>query len=150
MISELKAFFEARRNVVHSVTGDTTIKDAVDKLNIHKIGALMVISETGEIEGIFSERDVMRKLASTDELVGHIPVKEIMTGKDMLITITGEEPLADVLELMIKKKIRHLPVIMDGTLKGIIAMGDVVSILLKYARQENEDLHGFITGKYPA
>ncbi|MDZ4122320.1 MAG: CBS domain-containing protein, partial [Candidatus Cloacimonadaceae bacterium] len=134
MNKKLQAVFQVRRNVIHSVPGDTVIKVAVDKMNEHNIGALIVKAENGEIEGIFTERDVMKKLASTDELVGHLPVKEIMTKKENLITIDGDETISEIMDIMVTRKIRHLPIVdKDGVLHGVIAMRDVFSLLLKDA-----------------
>jgi CBS domain-containing protein len=150
MNRRLKELFQTRNNVVYHVTGDTTIKDAVDLMNLHNIGSLIVMSKQGEIEGIFTERDVMKKLASTNELVGHLPVREIMVPREKLISITGEETMAEVMELMVSKKVKHLPVVEEGALHGIIAIGDVVSILLRNARKESEDMQNFVSGKYPS
>lgn len=150
MNRKLQEVFQVRDNVIYSVTGDTNIKDAVDKMNIHNIGALMVLSESGEIEGIFTERDVMRKLASTNELVGHLPVKEIMTNRDFLITVNGDESIAEIMDIMMIKKVRHLPIVDDkGVLHGVIAMRDVFKILLKDAEQENKDMKNYVMGRYP-
>ncbi len=151
MNRKLEEVFQTRKNVIYSVTGDTTIKNAVDKLNIHNIGALMVISENGSIEGIFTERDVMKKLAATNELVGHLLVKDIMTKKESLIIINGDESIAEIMDLMLTQKVRHLPIIdKAGVLHGVIAMRDVFKILLKDAKRDTEDMKDYVMGKYPA
>lgn len=150
MNTELREVFQVRGNVIYSVTGDTTIKVAVDKMNIHSIGALMVIAESGTIEGIFTERDVMKKLASTDELVGHLTVKDIMTKRESLVTIEGDESIAEIMNIMLSKKVRHLPIVdKEGILHGVIAMRDVFKILLRDAEQENKDMKNYVMGKYP-
>jgi CBS domain-containing protein len=141
---------KVKGNVVYSVTGDTSIKKAVDVMNIHNVGALMVLSGNGGIEGIFTERDVMKKLASTDDLVGHLPVREIMTRKENLVLITGDETIVEIMEIMRSRSVRHLPIVdKDGVLQGVISMRDVLSILLKDARRETEDMRNYLTGKYP-
>jgi len=151
MNRKLQAVFQVRDNVIYSVTGETKIKDAVDLMNIHSIGALMVVAENGEVQGIFTERDVMKKLASTNELVGHLLVKEIMTPKDKLVYIDGDELVVEIMEIMMSKKVRHLPIIDNkGILHGVIAMRDVFRILLKDARQESQDMKDYVMGKYPA
>jgi CBS domain-containing protein len=141
---------KVKGNVVYSVTGDTSIKKAVDVMNIHNVGALMVLSGNGGIEGIFTERDVMKKLASTDDLVGHLQVREIMTRKENLVLITGDETIVEIMEIMRSRSVRHLPIVdKDGVLQGVISMRDVLSILLKDARRETEDMRNYLTGKYP-
>lgn len=150
MNRKLEEVFQVRDNDIYSVTGGTAIKDAVDKMNVHNIGALMVIAENGDIEGIFTERDVMKKLASTNELVGHLTVKEIMTKRESLVTIEGDESIAEIMNIMLSKKVRHLPIVdKEGILHGVIAMRDVFSILLRDAEQENKDMKNYVTGKYP-
>ncbi|MBW6515748.1 MAG: CBS domain-containing protein [Candidatus Cloacimonetes bacterium] len=151
MNRELKELFDIRKNVIHAVKGDTTIKDAVDIMNIHHIGALIVLDDQENVIGIFSERDVMKKLASTNDLVGHLPVKEIMTPKENLITIDGEETIGEIMEVMTDKGVRHLPIIdKEGVLHGLISMRDIFRMLLRDARKDVNDLTNYVTGKYPA
>jgi len=150
MNRKLEEVFKVRDQVIYSVTGDTKLKDAVDKMNQHSIGALMVISEQGDIEGLLSERDVMRKLASTYDLVGHLPVREIMTPKEKLVIAEGDETIAEIMELMVDKKIRHLPIIdSNGVLHGLISMRDIILILLHDAEQDAKDMKDYVMGKYP-
>lgn len=151
MNQKLKLLFKERGNVIHSVSGDTSIKKAVDIMNQHRIGALMVVNLDGEIEGIFTERDVMKKLASTDDLVGHLKVRQIMTDKDNLIVSDGNETIEEIMQLMTEKKIRHIPIVnKEGILEGIISIRDIIRMLLKDAKQQVNQLSDYITGRYPA
>jgi len=151
MNRELRELFDVRKHVIHKVTGDTSIKNAVDILNIHHIGALIVVDDQDEVIGIFSERDVMKKLASTNELVGHLQVKEIMTPKENLISIEGDETIGEIMGVMTEKGVRHLPIIdKDGALHGLISMRDIFRMLLRDARKDVNDLTNYVTGKYPA
>ena len=150
MNRKLEAVFQVRDKLVYSVTGDTNLKDAVDKMNVYSIGALMVISATGEIEGLMSERDVMKKLASTYDEVGHVTVREIMTKKENLVVIDGDELISEIMEIMVTKSVRHLPIIdSKGVLQGLISMRDIFTILLQDAQQDVKDLKNYVTGKYP-
>jgi CBS domain-containing protein len=148
MNRKLKDLFDMRKNVIHSVSSDTTIKDAVDLMNKNHIGALMII-DSGEIKGICSERDVMIKLASTDDLVGHLPVKEIMTPKEKLIFSDGEQTLEEIMRMMTDKHIRHLPIMENDRLAGVISIRDIIRMLLRDARTKSEQLTNYIEGKYP-
>ncbi|MCF7920561.1 MAG: CBS domain-containing protein [Candidatus Cloacimonetes bacterium] len=151
MNKKLRVLFKQRGNVIHSVSGGTQIKDAVDLMNKHHIGALMVISIDGGIEGIITERDVMKKLASTDELVGHLEVREIMTPYEKLIYTTGDESLGDIMKLLTEKKVRHLPIVsQDGVLEGMLSMRDVIRMLLQESKQMEKTLTDYISGTYPA
>lgn len=148
MNRKLKDLFDMRKNVIHSVSSGTTIKDAVDLMNKNHIGALIVI-DSEEIKGICSERDVMIKLASTDDLVGHLPVKEIMTPKEKLIFSDGEQTLEEIMKMMTEKHIRHLPIMENGRLAGVISIRDIIRMLLRDARNKSEQLTNYIEGKYP-
>jgi len=151
MNKKLKILFKERGNVIHSVSGDTTIKKAVDIMNQHRIGALMVVNFDGEIEGIFTERDVMKKLAETVDLVGHLKVRDIMTIREDMIISNGNETVEEIMQLLAEKRIRHIPIVNeDGVLEGIISIRDIIRILLKDANQKVNQLNNYITGKYPA
>lgn len=151
MNRKLKVLFNKRGNVIHSISAGTQIKDAVDIMNQHHIGALIVIKIDGTIEGIVTERDVMKKLASTDELVGHVEVREIMTPYDKLIYTDGEESVAGIMKLLTEKKVRHIPIVSkEGNLEGILSMRDVIRILLKDSQENEKNLTDYITGTYPA
>lgn len=151
MNRKLKVLFKERGDVIHSVSGSMPLKEAVDLMNQHHIGALMVINVGGEIEGIFTERDVMKKLANTDETVGHLPVREIMTPAEKVISTTGDESINDIMKLLTDNKIRHVPIVsQEGVLEGILSIRDVVRMLLKEARQKEKTLTDYISGTYPA
>ncbi len=151
MNRKLKVLFKERGNVIHSVSGATMLKEAVDIMNRFHIGALMVINLEGDIEGILTERDIMKKLASTAEQVGHLQVRNIMTPGEKLIVTTGNENIGDIMKLLSEKKIRHIPIINEeGVLEGILSMRDVIRILLNEALQMQMTLTDYITGKYPA
>ena len=151
MNRKLKTLFEERDNVIHSVSGNHSIKEAVDLMNKYHIGALIVLDEGKNIEGIVTERDVMKKLAETDELVGHLKVKEIMTPKEKLIITDGECTIEEMMISMTEKKIRHMPIVgKDGKLWGMISMRDIIRILLADAKAKVNHLNNYITGKYPA
>ena len=151
MNKKLKVLFKERGNVIHSVSGSTKLKEAVDLMNRHHIGALMVITIDGDIEGILTERDVMKKLASTDGKVGHLQVQEIMTPSEKVIYTSGDENIGEIMKLLTQKSIRHIPIVnKDGVLEGIISMRDVIRMLLKESQQMQRTLTDYISGTYPA
>ncbi|MDP8220451.1 MAG: CBS domain-containing protein [Candidatus Stygibacter frigidus] len=151
MNKKLKVLFKERGNVIHSVSGSTELKEAVDLMNRHHIGALMVITIDGDIEGILTERDIMKKLASTDEVVGYIPVRDIMTSVEKVIYTTGDESVGDIMKLLTEHSIRHIPIINnDGVLEGIISMRDVIRIMLRESEKMQKTLTEYISGTYPA
>lgn len=150
MNKKLKVLFKERGNVIHSVSGSTPLKEAVDLMNRHHIGALMVITIDGDIEGILTERDIMKKLASTDDTVGHLPVRDIMTPTEKVIYTTGNESIGDIMKLLTENSIRHIPIVNeDGALEGILSMRDVIRIMLKDSVKMQRTLTEYISGTYP-
>jgi len=150
MNKKLKVLFKERGNVIHSVSGSTPLKDAVDLMNRYHIGALMVITIDGDIEGILTERDVMKELARTNEVIGQMPVRDIMTSAEKLIYTSGDESVGDIMKLLTEHSIRHIPIVNnDGVLEGIISMRDVIRIMLKESEKMQKTLTEYISGTYP-
>ncbi len=150
MNRKLKVLFKEKGNVVHSVSCDTTIKKAVEILNKYRIGSLIVLNSDGDIEGIITERDIMIKLANTDDLVGNLLVRSIMTPKEKLIVGSGEDTLEHLMNIMTDNKIRHIPIVdKDGILQGLISIRDIIRFLLRDSKRKAKDLNNYIMGNYP-
>jgi len=102
-----------------------TIKQAATLMNESRIGSLIVISGTGEIKGIVTERDILTDVVAEGRNSNDVKVEEIMT-KD-LITISPDKTLEEAADLMTEKKIKKLPVVHQGKLVGIVTATDLVS-----------------------
>lgn len=109
---------------VFAVSDSTTVREAVDVLGERNIGAVVVKDKGGAVSGIFSERDVVRRLKSEGPAVLDRPVSDCMTRDPF--TCTLDTSLDELMGVMTKKRIRHMPVIRDGKLAGIVSIGDVV------------------------
>jgi CBS domain-containing protein len=107
---------------VHSVGPATRVLDAIQKMNQHKIGALLVMHE-GEVAGIFTERDVLRRVVGEQRDPAACTVAEVMT--ENVICCRPETDLDEVAAIMQQKKVRHVPVCEDGALRGMVSIGDV-------------------------
>src|SRR5687768_2739424 len=108
---------------VHTTSPGTTVLDAVHKMNEQGIGAL-VVTEGERVVGMFTERDVLRRVVSSERSPNEIRVGEVMTGE--VVCCTAKEDLDDVRTTMKNRRIRHLPVCDgDGGLLGLISMGDL-------------------------
>ena len=129
-------------NVV-TIRPDQTIREAIDLLVRHNIGALVVVEETDKPVGIISERDVVRQLARNEALFTD-PVGSIMTRH--VITGMPQDDLQTVAKTMTEKRIRHLPLVDQGKLVGIISIGDVVRAQRDQYQGEIETLHTQILG----
>lgn len=127
---------------VFSIRPDNTVSECVDLLNKYNIGSLIVIDSKESIQGIVSERDVLRNgcgCANTSK-----KVKDIMTAKTTLITVDKGDNIVDVMEKMDKNKIRHLPVLDGEKVIGVVSITDVVSELRQLDLFENEQLKNYI------
>jgi CBS domain-containing protein len=126
---------------VITISPDATVRDLLALLAEHNIGAVIVSGDGSGMDGIVSERDVVRKLNGNDEVLGSA-VQEIMTA-----VVHTCEPGADVDELMAQmteRRIRHVPVLDDGTLVGVVSIGDVVKSRINQLEFERDQLDSYV------
>ena len=127
---------------VVTVSPDATVRDLLALLAEHNIGALVVSSDGSEVTGIVSERDIVRRLRDGDILEER--VSTIMTTS--VHTADPESQLDDLMALMTEHRIRHLPVLADGRLAGIVSIGDVVKQRMDELQAERDHLTTYIQG----
>jgi CBS domain-containing protein len=119
------AILKAKGNQVETTRPDTTLYTVAWELKSRNIGALVVVDEGGtRILGIISERDVVRSLIEHEAHVLSLPVSRVMTTR--VLTCTPSDRITAVMALMTRHRVRHLPVVEDGRLAGIVSIGDVV------------------------
>ncbi|WEK05392.1 MAG: CBS domain-containing protein [Candidatus Devosia phytovorans] len=135
---------QTKGGTVHTLAANATLADAVAALNAHNIGALVVTDNNGIITGILSERDIIRRLGK--DIVGTMALRvgDVMTQR--VITCARQTPVADVMEKMTRLRIRHMPVVDDGRLIGIISIGDVVKRKIEEVEHEADALKEYIAG----
>ena len=127
---------------VATVTETTTVTALLTELEIRNIGAMVVIGPGGVV-GIVSERDVVRKLHEDGpELLGR-SVGDIMSAD--VVTCRPEDPIDDLAALMTNNRVRHVPVLDNGHLAGIVSIGDVVKFRLEELQAERQQLQAYIT-----
>lgn len=129
-------------SVVATVTETTTVTSFLNELAVHNIGAMVVMNPDG-VCGIVSERDVVRKLHHHGSGVLARPVSEIMTTE--MVTCSPEDRIDDLAALMTNNRVRHIPVLEDGRLVGIVSLGDVVKHRMEELQAERQQLHAYIT-----
>ena len=128
---------------VVTITESRSVLDAARVLVEHNIGGLVVM-ESERVTGILTERDLLRLTAGRPGELGSIQVGTVMTRK--MITARPEDELTDMMDVMTKNKIRHLPVMEGGQLVGIISIGDLVNACRIVAENENSQLREYIQG----
>jgi CBS domain-containing protein len=131
------------RNVI-TVRPHEAVEAVIRTLAQKRIGAIVVTDDLGRIQGIVSERDVVRHLAEEGAGILGKPVSAIMTKGVKTCAETDSEQ--DLMTLMTENRIRHLPVVKDGKLTGMISIGDVVKFRIEAIEHEAEDLKAYISG----
>jgi CBS domain-containing protein len=129
---------------VETISASATVHDLVNSLNSHHVGALVVSSDGKKIDGIVSERDVVRAMpGKLDQLVG-MHVRDIMTVE--VHTCTGDSTVAELMKMMTELRIRHVPVVDDaGSLISIISIGDVVKNHVSEIDSERQALRDYVS-----
>lgn len=125
-----------------TITADHTMAQAVDTLSHHRIGALVVVGAGGEVEGIFSERDVVKALAERGVAALGDPISQRMTRS--VATCASSAGIPEVMGMMTDGKFRHVPVVENGRLSGMVSIGDVVKYRLAEMEAEHKALRDYI------
>ena len=107
---------------VHTIGPASTVLDAAKKMNEHRIGCLVVV-DGGRVVGIFTERDILTKVVAGGMPPASTPVSEVMTAR--VLTCTPQTAFDEVRRTMREKRIRHMPVVEDGRLAGLVSLGDL-------------------------
>jgi CBS domain-containing protein len=128
---------------VHSVTPESTVYEALQKMDREGIGALVVL-DGDELAGIVSERDYARKVVLTGRHSRDTPVRDIMT--ENVICVSSDLRVDASLSIMTKKCVRHLVIRDDGRLNGLISIGDVVKAIIDDQQFTIEQLEHYISG----
>lgn len=141
---KVKEILKSKGSKVWSVKSHETIKDAVCILVLQKIGALLVHDRNEDIVGIVTERDVMRACHEYGNQVTDVVISKIMT-KNVIIG-DPEDDLDYIMNIMTKNRLRHVPIVENGEIKGIVSIGDVVKALLHDSQIQIRYLKDFIHG----
>jgi len=138
MIAEL---LEKKSTDIHSVAPDVPVIDALRLMAEKSIGAVLVI-ENQQLVGIFSERDYARKVILNNRASSSTQVREVMTAE--VITVTPDARVNACLELVTQRRIRHLPVLAEDKVIGLISIGDLVKAVIEAQRRELDQLQQYI------
>lgn len=140
---QVRHLLEQKGPIVHSVGPDDSVRVALQRMAEHGIGALLVM-QGGALIGLLSERDYARKVILMNRSSEGTPVGEIMSNP--VTTVAPDASVAECMQLCTEGRIRHLPVIDDGKIIGLVSIGDLVKSMLDEQSQEIEQLQRYIAG----
>ena len=129
-------------NAVISTAPTTTVGEVAKLLSSHRIGAVLVVGRAGGLDGILSERDVVRAIGQHGADALNLSVSSVMTSR--VITCARDDSIPQIMQKMTEGKFRHMPVVEDGELLGVISIGDVVKHRVAAAVAEAEQLREYI------
>ena len=142
MGTKVSSVLKHKGHDVVTVAPQQTVAWVVRVLAQNRIGAVPVINQEGQLIGIISERDIIRGMSEHADAVLTLAVDQLMT-RDVR-TCSSDDQLVDLMEVMTLQRIRHLPVIQNGALHGIVSIGDVVKQRLEEVQSEAEELRRYI------
>jgi CBS domain-containing protein len=145
---KIQDILAVKGTVVHSISAEAALREVVAELIERRIGALVVCRRDAagkeELAGIITDRDILYACATGRRPLDEVKVAEVMT--TALVTGTPDDEVEQVMGLMTERRIRHLPVLADGRLAGIISIGDVVKAQYERLAMENRFLRDYIAG----
>lgn len=142
-MENVKQILDRKGYDVFSISPESTVFDALKVMSQNEVGALLVLKDQ-EVVGIFSERDYARKVVLLGKSSRELAVKNIMSTK--VLYVKPQQQVEDCMALMINKRIRHLPVLENGKLIGMISIGDVVKAVIGEKEFIIDQLINYITG----
>ena len=138
----VKNIFQNKSTAIYSVSPDTSVLDALQVMMDKNISALLVM-EGPDLKGIFTERDYARKIILQGKSSKETKIKEVMTAKLEVINLNSS--IDHCMQIMTEKHIRHLPIIDNGKVAGMISIGDLVKFVIEDQKQTIEQLQSYIS-----
>ena len=143
MNTSIASLLEGKSRALHTMPANVTVFEAVQKMNQHRIGA-MLVADGANLTGLFTERDALTRVIAGNLDPKTTPLAKVMTPN--VLTIEPETTVQEVMDIFTEKRCRHLPVLQGGKLVGVISIGDVSRWVANVHRAEAESLRQYIAG----
>jgi len=144
---KVKEILATKGSRVITVEENTSVIDAMSIFSANRIGSLLVVDKDDTIQGIIGAKDVLMAVVNHLDDIKSLTVDQIMTSD--LIVATEDDDIDYIQAVMTENRVRHIPILADKELKGIVSIGDVVKVQLKEKDVENKYLKDYIADKYP-
>ncbi len=148
MKNKISSLLKGKDITILSVNENKDVGEAVALMNVKKVGSLLVDDDSGKYTGIITERDLLIHLSTCTKDLCTYKVKEIMTSD--LICISADDTIDQASNVMADKNVRHLPVVSENKIVGIISMKDIINSIRSGLEAETKYLKDYISDKYPA
>ncbi len=139
----VRQILEDKGNAVVCVTAEMPVREVIRKMAEHHIGSVLV-TDSGHILGICTERDYARKVILQGRSSAETPVRDIMSSP--VLTVSPDHTARQCMTIMTQQRVRHLPVLEDDAIIGMISIGDLLKTVIEDQQQEIEQLHQYIAG----
>ena len=147
MKTRVSDILQRKGHDVVTISPAATVFDCIATMVEHNVGSILMVEEA-KIKGIFTERDYLRRIVLEGRTSKTTRVDEVMTSE--VITVSPSHTVEECMAIMTTQKCRHLPVVDEGKLTGIVSIGDCVKQVSHEAQSQVDNLQAYITGKYPA
>jgi len=147
MNTPISALLAQKGTTVYTVRDTATAQDAANDMVTHNIGCVLVIDDNSLL-GIFTERDLLTRVVAPGLAPRSTPITRVMS--PLLHTVSPSDPLEKAMALISEKRTRHLPVLDDGRLVGLISIGDINKWVVERLQYEAASLRSYISGEYPS